>query len=175
VTANNQSVATGQQVNLSSLFNISGSGITQYKVWFSYPEGGSPALGSLTNNGTPIAADQWVTLNSLNGWVYTGGASSGTDKIWLQAYNGQWNESVITVTDSGMGSSQPQSSAAVSSAIDSEQPGLDQAVSLFSQYMAAGKGQSDLASSSTMISSGTHISNSGTMLARPALEPSHQT
>src|SRR6202040_3000709 len=92
VTANNQSVAVGQQVALSSLFSISGSGINQYKVWFSYPEGGSPAVGTLTDNGTPIAPDQWVTLNNLNGWTYTGSATAGTDRTWLPAYNGQWSE-----------------------------------------------------------------------------------
>ncbi len=91
VTSNNQSVATGAQVALSNLFNITGSGITQYKVWFSYPEGGAPALGTLTNGGTSIALDQPVTLSSLNGWVYTGPAAHGTDKIWLDAYNGSWS------------------------------------------------------------------------------------
>ena len=63
VAANNQSVAPGQQVALSSLFSISGNGITQYKVWFSHPEGGNPALGTVTNNGTPIALDQPVTVS----------------------------------------------------------------------------------------------------------------
>jgi hypothetical protein len=68
VKAKNRSVAANQQVALSSLFSVSGSGITQYKVWFSYPEGGSPAVGTLTNNGTPIAPDQYLTLSGLSGW-----------------------------------------------------------------------------------------------------------
>ncbi len=58
-------------------------------------------MGTLTDNGTPIAADQWVTLNSLNGWVYTGSASSGTDKIWLIASDGQSSEAVASISDPG--------------------------------------------------------------------------
>ena len=139
VTANNQSVAAGQQVALSSLFSVSGSGITQYKVWFSYPEGGSPAVGTLTNNGTPIAPDQWVTLSSLSGWVYTGSANSGTDKIWLIASNGQSSEALANITDPGAG----HSSASQLSDLGSEPGKLDQAISLFSQYLAAPLGQSD--------------------------------
>jgi hypothetical protein len=111
VTSKNQSVAPGVQVALSSLFNITGSGITQYKVWFSYPEGGAPALGRLTNGSTSIALDQTVTLSSLNGWVYTGGAATGTDKIWLQAYNGSWSNSgnwvETDITDSGSVAASP--------------------------------------------------------------------
>jgi hypothetical protein len=77
----------------------SGSGITQNKVWFSYPEGGSPAVETLTNNGTPIAPDQYVTLSGPSGWVSIGSAGSGTDKIWLIASDGQsgqqWQASPI--------------------------------------------------------------------------------
>jgi V8-like Glu-specific endopeptidase len=117
VTSKNQSVATGVQAALSSLFNISGSGITQYKVWFGYPEGGAPALGTLTNGGTSIALDQTVTLSSLNGWVYTGPATAGTDKIWLQAYNGSWSNSgawvETDITDPGGGGPPPGGTAPV--------------------------------------------------------------
>src|SRR5262249_7057724 len=101
VTANNQTVATGQSVALSSLFSVSGSGITQYQVWFSFPEGSAPALGAVTNNGTPIALDTWVTLASLSGVAYTGSAQSGTDEMWLRAYNGAWSSSSqANITDS---------------------------------------------------------------------------
>ena len=54
------------------------------------PEGGAPAVGTVSNNGTSIALDQGVTLSSLSGVTYTGSASQGTDKIWLKAYNGNW-------------------------------------------------------------------------------------
>src|SRR5262249_58557184 len=62
VMAHNQTVATGQQVALSDIFSVTGSGITQYQLWFSWPEAGAPAVGTVTNNGTPIATDTWVTL-----------------------------------------------------------------------------------------------------------------
>src|SRR5216684_4477709 len=104
VTANNQTVAYNQQVSLSSIFTVSGSGITQYQIWFSYPEGGSPALGTLTNNGTQVPLDQAVMLNSISGVVYTGSATHGTDKIWLKAFNGSWNGpsgGAADITDAG--------------------------------------------------------------------------
>src|SRR5205823_3986243 len=39
ITPHNLSATNGQQIPLSSLFTVTGSGITQYHVWFSYPEG----------------------------------------------------------------------------------------------------------------------------------------
>ena len=45
----------------------------------------------VTNNGTPIAADQWVTVSSLSGLAFVGSDTPCTDHIWLQAYNGVWN------------------------------------------------------------------------------------
>jgi hypothetical protein len=102
VTAHNQTVAYNQQVSLSSIFSVSGSGITQCQSWFSWPEGGAPALSTVTNNGTPIAFDAWVMLSSLNGVVYTGSAKSGTDEVWLKAYNGSWSNSVeANISDQG--------------------------------------------------------------------------
>jgi len=42
-----------------------------------------------------------VTLPSLNGVVYTGSANTGTDEMWLRAYNGAWsNSSQANITDS---------------------------------------------------------------------------
>ena len=67
VTPINQSVASNQSVPLTSIFSVNGSGITQYQLWFSWPEARAPALGTVTNNGTSIPLDQPVTLNSLNG------------------------------------------------------------------------------------------------------------
>jgi hypothetical protein len=91
VTANNLSVAAGQSVSLSSIFSISGSAITQYQVWFSWPDGGAPALGTLTNNGAAVPLDRPLTFTDISGLVYTGSSTAGTDKIWLQAYNGSWS------------------------------------------------------------------------------------
>ena len=91
ITPNNQTVADNQSVALSNIFSVSGNGITQYKVWFSHPEGGNPALGTVTNNGTPIALDQPVTVTSLSGLSYTGSATPGTDVVFLQAYDGVWS------------------------------------------------------------------------------------
>jgi large repetitive protein len=94
VTANNQAVAANQSVALTNLVSATGSGITEYRVWFSSPQVGAPALGTLTNNGTPIAMNQSVKLSSLSGLTYTGAATAGTDKIWVQAYNGSWSGAV---------------------------------------------------------------------------------
>jgi hypothetical protein len=103
VTATNQTAAAGQSIPLSNIYSVSGSGITEYEIWFSWPEGGDPAYGSVTDNGTPIADDQWVTVSSLSGLDFVGSATPGTDDIWLKAYNGQWSSSVqATITDSGM-------------------------------------------------------------------------
>jgi phosphohistidine swiveling domain-containing protein len=170
VTANDQSVAAGQQVALSNLFSVSGSGITQYKVWFSYPEGGAPAVGTLTSNGTPIALDQWVTLNSLSGLVYTGSASSGTDKIWLMAYNGQWSEALANVTDPGLITSANHSSDSQLSGLGSEHGGLDQTVALLNQYMAASLGQSDFGGTNHL---NVAFQDQSPFLTPPAQDRSH--
>ena len=103
VTATNQTVAAGQSVPLSSIYSVIGSGITEYRIWFSWPEGGDPADGTVTNNGTPIVADQWDTVSSLSGLALVGSVTPGTDHIWLQAYNGVWsNSSQVTITDPGL-------------------------------------------------------------------------
>ena len=103
VSATNQTVADNQSVPLSSIFSVSGSGITEYQVWFSWPEGGDPAFGSVTDNGTPIALDQWVTVSSLSGLDFIGSGTPGTDDIWLRAYNGVWSaDPQATLTDEGI-------------------------------------------------------------------------
>ena len=59
----------------------------------------------VTNNGTPIAADQWVTVSSLSGLAFVGSATPGTDHIWLEAYNGSWSsDTEAMVTDGAAGS-----------------------------------------------------------------------
>jgi hypothetical protein len=91
ITPNNQAVSNNQSVALSNIFSVGGTGITQCQVRFSHPEGGNPALGTVTNNGTPIAGDQPVTLTSVNGLSYTGSATPGTDIAFLRAYGGVWS------------------------------------------------------------------------------------
>ena len=46
VIASNQTVAYNQSVPLTDIFAVSGSGITQYQIWFSDPGLGAPALGN---------------------------------------------------------------------------------------------------------------------------------
>ena len=104
VTASTQTISDGQSVPLSSIFSVSGNGITEYAVWFSWPQGGDPADGMVTNNGTPIATDQWVTVSSLSGLAFVGSATPGTDYIWLEAYNGSWSsDTEAMVTDGAAG------------------------------------------------------------------------
>jgi hypothetical protein len=102
VTANNKTAASNQSIPLTSLFSVSGSGITEYQVWFSWAQAGLPPLGTVTNNGKPIATDQWVTVSSLSSLAYIGPAKAGKDEIWLQAYNGAWsNDPGVVITDTG--------------------------------------------------------------------------
>ena len=54
MTPVNQTVTASQSVDLSSIFSVSGSGVTQYQVWFSDAPIGAPAIGSVTDNGTGI-------------------------------------------------------------------------------------------------------------------------
>jgi VCBS repeat-containing protein len=75
ISFNDQTVAPSQSVPLTSIFSASGGGITEYEVWFSHPEGGNPALGTVTNNGIPIALDQPVTVANLNGLNYIGSST----------------------------------------------------------------------------------------------------
>ncbi len=57
----------------------------------------------MTDNGTPIALDQWVTVSSLSGLDFIGSATPGTDDIWLRAYNGSWSPvAQATITDEGI-------------------------------------------------------------------------
>ncbi len=92
VTSSNPTVTNGQSVPLGNIFTVSSSQpVTQYQVWFSDAPAGDPPFGEVTNNGTPIALDQWVTVSSLSGLDYIGSATPGTDYLWLKAYNGQWS------------------------------------------------------------------------------------
>ena len=103
VIASNKTVAYNQPVPLTDIFSVSGTGITQYQIWFSDPGLGAPALGTVTDSGTPIALDQSVTVTTLSGLDYTGSASAGTDQIWLKAYDGVWTNWVqADISDQGI-------------------------------------------------------------------------
>jgi hypothetical protein len=134
VTAINQTVAYNQSVPLTSIFSATGTGITQYQIWFSSPEAGAPALGTVTNNGTPIPLDQAVTLSSLSGLTYTGSATHGTDEIWLKAFNGSWDPTWVRadITDPGI-------VAPVVTAIN-QSVAYNQSIALTSIFSIAGSG-----------------------------------
>ena len=90
VMATNQTVAYGQSIPLTDIFSLTGS-FSEYQIWFSWPQEGAPALGTVTDSGTPIALDQTVTVTSLNGLEYTGSANAGIDELWLRVFNdGSW-------------------------------------------------------------------------------------
>ncbi len=102
VTANDQSVANGTSVALSQIYSVTGTGITEYQIWFSAANQGAPALGTVTENGTPIALNQPVTVTNLTGLEYIGSATAGTDEMWLRAFNGTWSGWVqADITDPG--------------------------------------------------------------------------
>jgi hypothetical protein len=113
VTASKPVVAGNQSIPLSSIFSVSGSGVTAYEVWFSDPQLGAPALGSVTDGGSPIQTNQPVGLPTLSGVNYVGSVNAGTDDLWLKAYNGQWSNWVMaSVTDTGLVTATNQTVAA---------------------------------------------------------------
>jgi hypothetical protein len=93
-----QVVATGQTVQVSSLFSASdsdGDAITSYRFWDS--NGG----GRFELNGVSLAAAQWIEIGAANlaNVVYRGGASQGSEQVWVQAYDGTaWSTSSATWT-----------------------------------------------------------------------------
>ena len=133
VAATHETVAYNQSIPLTEVYSVSGSGVTEYQIWFSWPEGGDPAFGTLTDNGTPVALDQWVTVSSLSGLEFTGSATPGTDDIWLKAYNGVWSPSVAaTITDQGI--------AAPVVAATHETVAYNQSIPLTEVYSVSGSG-----------------------------------
>ena len=104
VTAHDQSVPYNQSISLSpAVFSVSGTGITQYQLWFSDPANGFPADGVVTDSHGAIATSTTITEASLSGVQFTGGAATGTDEIWLRAFNGQWSGwTLATLTDPGV-------------------------------------------------------------------------
>src|SRR6185312_5809157 len=101
-----RSIATAQQVAVSSLFTVTdpaGHPISQYEVYLADASTGGQPEGSLSQNGSAVATAQNVTLSSLNGLTYTGGSASGTDNLWMRASDGtQWsNWALVQMQDAG--------------------------------------------------------------------------
>jgi hypothetical protein len=135
-TANNVTVADGQSVALSQIYSVSGSGITEYQIWFSAANQGAPALGDVTDDGTAIPLNAPVTVSSLSALDYIGSATAGTDEMWLRAYNGVWSTWVqADITDPGA----PALSAAVTTANDLTVAD-GQSVALSQIYSVSGSG-----------------------------------
>jgi hypothetical protein len=91
------SVFSGSDVNASDP-------VTQYEVYFGNT--GNPPLGTVTLNGTAIGTQQIVNVgSSLSGLVYTGGATAGTDLLYVRAYDGTqwgaWTQQSITTGSTG--------------------------------------------------------------------------
>ena len=89
VSAANQSVGMGATVLASSMFSVSdadGDSITNYRFW----DGGLGG-GHFTYNGTTVAGqtDLDVTAANLGNVRYQGGASGGSETLWVTAYDGQ--------------------------------------------------------------------------------------
>ena len=162
VTPHNQTVAYNQTVPLTSVFSVPGNAVS-YIVFFGYPEGGAPALGSVTFLGNPIIQDQSVQIANLADLAYTGAAVRGTDKIWLKAYNGTWsNWAEADITDPGVGGqlggavalAAPAVAGVPSGSNTATQPDLAD-MSLFSNYMASAFPPSGAGMTSTATSAGS--------------------
>ena len=163
MTPINQGVSSGQSVALSSIFSVNGSGITAYQVWFSWPEGGFTADGTVTNNGTPIALDQAVPVSSLSGLQFTGAATPGTDEIWLRAFNGQWSGwTLATLTDQGALHATPALEAGNSPS--SSLPALDTVVGFDARGISRGSLTID-PSNNALTPSGLIDGGRGTLIA----------
>ena len=170
ITPINQTVADNQSVPVSSIFSVSGGPITQYQVWFSHPEGGNPALGTVTDNGTAIPLDQPVTVSNLSGLTYTGSATTGTDILFLRAFDGVWSGwNWAGLTDTGTSSSQSGSLA------DGAPGSVNHTVLLLDQYMAAGFGDSDFGPTNPVANPTGASQDQSNFLAPTPLASSHPT
>jgi hypothetical protein len=100
ISANNPTARIDQQIALTNIFSISGTGITQYMLWFGWNAGGYPALGTVTNNGVAVALDQPVILTDLSELVYTGSTNRALTRFGCKpttgaGANGSWTEADI--------------------------------------------------------------------------------
>jgi hypothetical protein len=132
-----QSVANAQAAQLTSLFSAtapSGDPITQYNVYEGSFE--RTPVGTLTDASGTLPAFQNDTVTSLTGLTYTGGASAGTDRLWVQAFDGQWSNWVYvdmndvgvpppTMSAAGPQTDAPNQSVALSSLFSATAPAGD--------------------------------------------------
>jgi hypothetical protein len=103
VAANNQTVAAGQSVSLSNIFSVSGSGITQYQLWFSWPEAGEPAIGAFGANTGTLKLDNPAsfagTVAGMTGQDTIDFADIDPTKVQSPSYSGTAAGGTLTVTD----------------------------------------------------------------------------
>src|SRR5262249_28055352 len=106
----------------------------KYDVWFAVPS--SPALGTVTLNGTAIATNQAVTVGDLSGLSYVGSTIAGTDKLWVRAYNGTQVSGWVLATLTDPGVTPPTVSATNATVTHGQSVAL---TSLFSASASAGE------------------------------------
>jgi hypothetical protein len=133
IVSDSQTVTAGPLPLSPNIFTVTGAGITEYRVWFSDAPAGEPAIGQVTDNGVPIALDQWVTLSSLAGLDYVGSATAGTDDLWLQVFDGQW--SPVTLATLANPGATPPAIVATNQTV-----AFDQSVALSSIFAVTGGG-----------------------------------
>jgi hypothetical protein len=86
VTTVGQTLTYEGAIGLAGIFTVTGGTPTQYQIYLN-----SPADGEVTYNGTPIAVGQTFSETSLDNLVFVGGLDTGSDGLWLRAYDGQWS------------------------------------------------------------------------------------
>lgn len=88
--AQEQTVGPGNTVALTSLFSASASvPITQFHIWMG--SAGGATVGTLTNGGgSALPTFQNDTVTDLSGLNYHSSLTTGTDALWVQAYDGAW-------------------------------------------------------------------------------------
>ena len=90
VTANNLTVAYNQSVPLTNIFPVTGSDITQYQLWFSWPERWSTGTrdGDQQRHADPARSGGDGEQSQRSG--VHGLGNQGTDALWLKTFNGSW-------------------------------------------------------------------------------------
>lgn len=107
VSAGTGSVDVNGSVAASGLFSVSdpnGNTITNYEFWDSSDAAGT---GYFTVGGTAQGANQTISVSAgeLGNTKFVGGTSSGSDTVWVRAYNGSdWSEWASWTMNTGVGS-----------------------------------------------------------------------
>ena len=104
IAAANQSVAAGATVSITDVFTVSdaeGNAITAYEV---YDGTATASSGAITLNGTAQTAGNVISFTDPSTIAFAGGSISGTDTIWMRAFDGTgwsaWTSAVLTTTGS---------------------------------------------------------------------------